>query len=65
MRVLTKELVKKKKKKRELETKIQTAITDFEDHFSGCITISNVDILKVKKFNGQQSTVITVSLEIA
>lgn len=65
MSVLPKEFVELMAKKRELETKIQTAITDFEDHFSGCITISNVDILKVKKFNGQQSTVITVSLEIA
>ena len=65
MSVLPKEFVELMTKKRELETKIQTAITDFEDHFSGGITISNVDVLKVKKVNGQQSAVVTVSLEIA
>lgn len=62
---LPKEFVELMNKKRELETRIQSAVTDFEDHFSGGITISSVDVLNVKKVNGQQSAVITVSLEIA
>ena len=65
MSVLPKEFIELMTKKSELETKIQTAMTDFENHFGGAITIVNVDLLKIKTVCGQQRAVVTVSLEIA
>ena len=65
MSALLKEFVELMTKKRELETKIQTAMTDFENHFGGAITIGTVDLLKIKTVCGQQKAVVTVSLEIA
>jgi len=65
MSVLPKEFIELMTKKRELETKIQTAMTDFENHFGGAITIGDVDLLKIKTVCGQQRAVVTVSLEIA
>lgn len=65
MSVLPKEFIELMTKKSELETNIQTAMTDFENHFGGAITIGNVDLLKIKTVCGQQRAVVTVSLGIA
>ena len=65
MSVLPKEFIELMTKKSELETSIQTAMADFENHFGGAITIGTVDLLKIKTVSGQQRAVVTVSLEIA
>ena len=65
MSLLPPEFVELMTKKRELESKIQQAVTDFELYYKGQIGISNIDLIKLKCVSGPSSSVVQVSLEIS
>lgn len=65
MSILPDEFVELMAKKRELEAKIQHAVSEFEKHFGGVVLVGNIDLLKIKTIGGTGNSIVTISLEIA
>lgn len=65
MSILPDEFVELMAKKRELEAKIQHAVSEFEKHFGGVVLVGNIDLLKIKTIGGTDNSIVTISLEIA